>query len=167
MGQIAQVERVGNGFLVKVAAAGFKPVEQLYIAATIIDVAAVLEEFVWPAEDGGGDEPDSAPVMTLAELETSGLVARGSDFAASRDGEKSEPAAEIEQRWPVAEDGSDYPKVTFEGGRYTVECPSCGPTRAEFKPSSSLLRCQGKQGGKPCRTALPKDVVDRIVALTS
>lgn len=154
---IVQVERVANGYLVRLperrSGGGAVQQERVWIAAAPIDVATILEDEIWPdtAEDDG---PAPAP-PTVEDLEAAGVVKRGSDVAA---------ADEVDvERAPVADDGGEYPAVTHHGGRWTIECPKHGASRAEFL--GQVLRCVGRDQGKRCPVSMPLEVAHRAVGL--
>ncbi|HML99559.1 MAG TPA: hypothetical protein PKD75_13885 [Tepidiformaceae bacterium] len=85
---IVQVERVANGYLVRVPAhrtgGGVVAGERVYIAAAPRDVATILEEEVFvEREEEPEVDPPTAP--TVEELASAGLVRRGTDVAAAEE----------------------------------------------------------------------------------
>lgn len=150
MTNVVQVERVANGYLVQDTSR-----RRVWIAAAPIDVATILEEEVWPVREEEPEvEPPTAP--TVEELAAAGLVKRGTDVAAAEE----EPVV----RQQVADDGGEYPRVTHNGGRWTMECPNHGKSRAEFV--GQVLRCVARDNGKRCATSMPLEAAHRAAGLT-
>lgn len=148
---IVQVEKVANGYLVQDTVG-----RRVYIAAAPIDVATILEEEIWP-DRGEEPEPDAAAAApTVEDLEAAGVVKRGSDLP--------EATAEPVARQPVADDGAEYPHVEHHGGRWTMECPNHGTSRAEFL--GQVLRCVAKDNGKRCTVSMPLEAAHRAAGLT-
>lgn len=160
MTDIVQVERVANGYLVRVPAqrtlngGGVIAGERVYIAASPRDVATILEEVFVEREAEPEVEPPTAP--TVEELAAAGLVRRGTDVAAAEE--------ETVERAPVADDGGEYPAVTHQGGRWTMECPNHGAYRAEF--IGQVLRCAARENGKRCSVSMPLEAAHRAAGLT-
>lgn len=159
MTNVVQVERVQNGYLVRVPAerigGGVVAAERMYIALEAVDVATILEERVWPDGLPLDEEPAPAP-PTVDDLEAAGVVKRGTDVAAAEE----KPV----ERQPVADDGAEYPHVEHHGGRWTMECPVHGRSRAEFL--GQVLRCVVKDKGQRCATSMPLEAAHRAAGLT-
>lgn len=164
MTNVVQVERVANGYLVRMAPArtggGAIAAERVWIAAAPIDVATILEEEIWPpaAEPDITDAADVLEAPSMEDLEAAGVLKRGSDLTAAI------PALDVAvERAPVADDGGEYPRVTHQGGRWTMECPTHGAYRAEFL--GQVLRCVAKAQGKRCPVSMPLEAAHRAVGL--
>lgn len=159
MTNVVQVEKVANGYLVRVPAqrtgGGVVAGERLYIAAAPIDVATILEEEVFvDVEEPEPAAPEEPP--SVDDLEATGLLKRGSDVPA--------PEEKPVERQPVADDGAEYPHVEHHGGRWTMECPVHGKSRAEFL--GQVLRCVVKDKGQRCATSMPLEAAHRAAGLT-
>ncbi len=148
---VVQVEKVANGYLVQDTAG-----RRVYIAAAPIDVATILEEEIWPDREDDPEPEPAAAAPSVEELEAAGVVKRGSDLPA--------PEPEPVERQQVADDGGEYPKVTHHGGRWTMDCPNHGISRAEFV--GQVLRCVARDNGKRCAVSMPLEAAHRAAGLT-
>jgi len=130
-----------------------------YPVPTEEDLAVLFAELSAPPEEP--EEVFEAELATLrdvtpAELETAGLVRRGSAVEG--------PSAE-EVRMPVADDGSEYPFVwQLAPNHFEVQCPTHGRKRMERRGRN--WTCSGRTGQQPCGVTIPQFMHDRVLAAT-